>query len=291
MEVGTPSLSKDALPKSSLGFVAAGLLLLYIPTFLAVGQKVWTHEDYAHGPIVLAVILFLFWQLRTRILSARHASLPLLGWPALLVGLAAYVLGRSQSIYIVDIGSLLLVLPGILLILGGGQMLRAAWFPIAFLVFLAPLPEFVVDTLTSPLKRYVSAISEAILYHLDYPVARTGVTIVIGQYELLVAGACSGLNSMFSLTALGILYLYLVHRPAVWHNAVVIGALLPIAFISNVIRVVILILITYYFGDAAGRGFAHGFAGMVLFIAALTMILGLDHLLTSFGRRHGTTPV
>jgi exosortase B len=275
----------DALPKSSLGLVAGGLLLLYIPTFLAVGRKIWTHEDYAHGPIVLAVIIFLLWQSRVRIFSVPRAPLPVPGWFCVIAGLAVYVVGRSQSLYILDIGSLLFVLPGILLILGGWRMLGAAWFPIAFLVFLIPLPEFVVDTLTSPLKRYVSALAETILYGLDYPVARTGVTIVIGQYELLVAGACSGLNSMFSLSALGILYLYLVHRPGVWHNTLIIAALLPIAFISNVIRVVLLILITYYFGEAAGRGFAHGLAGMMLFVAALSMILSLDRFLALFSSR------
>ncbi len=285
---GTGVLSSGRLPRSTLWLTAAGLLLLYVPTFLAVGEKLWPHEDYAHGPLVLAVILFLFWQSRDRIL-AIGPPMPAMGWPLLFAGLAIYVLGRSQSVYILDIGSLLLILPGVLLILGGVPSLRAAWFPIVFLIFLIPLPEFVIDTLTSPLKRYVSELAETILYHLGYPVARTGVTITIGQYELLVAGACSGLNSMFSLSALGFLYLYLVRRPSVLHNILIIAALLPIAFVSNVVRVVILILITNYFGDAAGQGFAHGFAGMLLFIVALSITFGFDLLLARLSRKQVIT--
>jgi exosortase len=157
--------------------------------------------------------------------------------------------------------------------------LRALWFAILFIAFMMPLPGTFVDALTGPLKQNVSRIAEQLLYLAGYPVARNGVMLTVGQYQLLVADACSGLNSMFSLGALGLLYLYLKGYGSVLRNAVVLASILPIAFFANIVRVLILVLITYHFGDEAGQGFLHGAAGIVLLLAALSSIVFLDAIL------------
>ncbi len=144
---------------------------------------------------------------------------------------------------------------------------------------MVPLPGVIVDALTNPLKRHVSEIAEFLLYAVGYPIARSGVTLTIGQYQLLVADACSGLHSLYSLSALGLLYLYLMQHKSVLRNVVIGAAILPIAFGANVIRVMFLVLVTYHFGDEAGQGFLHGFAGMVLFVAALALLFALDSLM------------
>ncbi len=164
--------------------------------------------------------------------------------------------------------------------------MRAAAFPILFIAFMLPLPGPFVDALTGPLKQSVSWIAESILYSIGYPIARSGVTLSIGQYQLLVADACSGLNSMFSLAALGVLYLHLVQHASRWRNALILLSIVPIAFVANVIRVMILVLVTYHFGDEAGQGAIHGAAGMVLFAIALVLFFGLDALLGLVDRRH-----
>jgi exosortase B len=161
----------------------------------------------------------------------------------------------------------------------GGVALRAFWFPVLFFVFMIPLPGMIVDALTNPLKRHVSEIAEVFLYAAGYPIARSGVTLTIGPYQLLVADACSGMHSLYSLSALGLLYLYLVKHGSLIRNAILALSILPIAFGANIVRVVFLVLVTYYLGDEAGQGFLHGFAGMVLFVAALLMIFLLDALL------------
>jgi len=152
-----------------------------------------------------------------------------------------------------------------------------------------PLPASFVDALTGPLKQHVSASAEHLLYAAGFPIARSGVVLDIGQYQLLVADACSGLNSMFSLSALGLLYLYLMHRRSWLHNALMLATILPIAFAANVIRVVVLALITYRFGDAAGQGFLHSAAGLVLVMVALAIVFVLDAALARLIRsRQGT---
>ncbi|MBN4836489.1 archaeosortase/exosortase family protein, partial [Enterobacter hormaechei] len=89
----------------------------------------------------------------------------------------------------------------------GWSALKRAWFPILFLVFSVPLPGAFVQAITMPLKHAVSVVAEKILYLAGYPIGRSGVVLVIGPYQLLVADACSGLNSLFTLEALGLLYM------------------------------------------------------------------------------------
>jgi exosortase len=112
----------------------------------------------------------------------------------------------------------------------------------------------------------------------SYPISRSGVVLNIGQYELQVADACSGLHSMYSLSALGTLFMYIMARKSVLHNVIMLASILPIAFVANIVRVMVLVLITYHFGGAAGQGFLHGAAGMVLMLVSLIFFL-LDAVL------------
>ena len=136
--------------------------------------------------------------------------------------------------------------------------------------------------MSHPLKTAVSYVSEVILYSAGYPIARSGVILSVGPYQLLVADACAGMHTLFTLEALGLLYMNLVGHVKLWRNLALAVLIFPISFCANVIRVVVLILITYHFGDAAGQGFLHGFAGMVLFLSALLLIIGVDTILGRF---------
>jgi exosortase len=144
---------------------------------------------------------------------------------------------------------------------------------------MVPWPSSVVGAVTGPLKSAVSAVAAQLLYSLGYPVARAGVVLSVGQYQLLVADACAGLNSMFTLEALGLLYMNLMRYTSAVRNVLLAVLIIPISFFANVVRVVILVLVTYHFGADAGVGFVHSFAGMVLFLVGLTAMLCTDWLL------------
>ena len=256
--------------------VLLGLLALLVPSIFRLAQGIWQSEEQAHGPLILLVVLYLFWEKRNVIFAPQTQSAKTFGWLCLIFGLLIYAIGRSQEIILFEVGAFVPVLAGTLLIARGLPALKQLWFPIIFIVFMVPLPGFVVDGLTGPLKQHISQIAETVLYNMGYPVARSGVTITIGQYQLLVADACSGLHSMFSLSALGLLYLYLAQHKHWWRNGIIIACILPMAFIANIVRVMALILITYHFGDEAGQGFIHGAAGILLFVVALTGLFMLD---------------
>jgi exosortase B len=262
--------------------VVAGLLILYVPTFYDLAGTHWSRDDYAHGPIILAIVVWLIWDKRQILLAVPRNTAPVPGIALLAFGLVFYVLGRAHDVILFEVGALAPILAGTLLTMRGWPALRSLWFMLLFIVYLVPLPGFFVDAVTLPMKQYVSEIAAQILYAAGYPIARAGVTLTMGQYQLLVADACAGLNSMFSLSALGLLYLYLMHRTSWLHNTFILVSLLPIALCANIARVIILVLVTYHFGDAAGQGLVHDFSGLVLFVIALIGILVLDAILAGF---------
>ncbi|MDR7305619.1 exosortase B [Rhodoferax saidenbachensis] len=262
--------------------VVAGLVALYLPSLAGLFRGIWSQDEQMHGPVVLGIACWLIYRKWPDMEAQRHQDSPTpWGWLFFAIALALYVIGRSQGILLFEIGSLIWLLIGIVLILRGPKSLKAQWFSLFFMLFMVPLPSPIVDTVTMPMKMAVSYAAEQILYAVGYPIARTGVTLQIGQYMLLVADACAGLHTLLTLEALGLLYLNIVHRDSGFRNVGLAILIVPISFTANVIRVITLILITYHFGDEAGQGFLHGFAGMVLFLSALLLIFGLDSLLQS----------
>jgi exosortase B len=290
-----PPSTAVAQPRVALLILGLGLATLYLPTLWRLFNGVWGEEGQAHGPMILAIALWLIyralpdlieaWQADIKLAGFRQSSATLVwGWLVLLVGLLLYIVGRSQGIDFFEIGSLLWVLAGSVLLLFGTKALRLIWFPLFFMLFMIPLPGLLVAAVTMPMKIAVSVCAEWILYGLGYPVARAGVILQVGQYQLLVADACAGLHTLLTLEALGLLYLNLFRHESLLRNVSLALLIIPIAFSSNVIRVMVLSLITYYFGDAAGQGYLHMFSGMVLFLTALLLVVGVDSLIRWFVR-------
>lgn len=265
-----------------------GIAAMYVPVYWRAANGLWQSDDFGHGPLILFVAIWLFWQSGERVLQAPIQPLHALGWPVLMLGLLFYVFGRITTASTLEFFSQLMVVAALLLLLKGPGALRAVWFAVFYLIFLVPLPGVLVDAATGPLKQWISYIVVDMLHSLGYPIARAGVTITIGQYQLLVADACSGLNSMISLSALGTLFMYLMARPSIAHNAVMAMAILPIAFFANIVRVVVLVLVTYHLGDEAGQGFLHGAAGIVLMVVALIFFFAVDAALVAVCKKGGS---
>ena len=182
--------------------VIIGLIVLYLPTAQFLANNLWNTEDQAHGPIILLVVFYLFWQKREQFaLSAADKPVPILGGITLFFGLLCYVAGRSQDIFILDLASQIFVLAGIFLFMRGLPMLKALWFPLFFIIFMLPFP---LDSLTLPMKMAVSYVTETILFWFDYPIAREGVILQIGQYQLLVADM-QQLSQQLSMTGAKVL--------------------------------------------------------------------------------------
>ncbi len=273
-----PSTLREALP--DWWPVLLGLAAMFVPTLYSLFTGAWIGEEQGHGPIIFALALWLIWRKWLEVLAASEPPrLHWTGWPLLAFGLAIHLLGRSQKILMFEVGSILAVLAAIVLLKFGACALRVLWFPFFFMLFMVPLPSELVAAVTMPMKMAVSWATEHLLFAAGYPISRSGVVLQIGQYQLLVADACAGLQTLLTLEALGLFYLNLMRHPSAFRNVGLAILIVPISFTANVVRVITLTLVTYHFGDAAGQGFLHGFAGMVLFLTALAMILAVDSAL------------
>jgi exosortase B len=263
-----------------------GLAVLFIPTYWRLATTIWATDEQGHGPIILGLAIWYIFKQRHFINELPYKPNKAIGLGLFIIGLLAYFLGRSQDILLLEVGAQIPVAMGLLLMARGIAAVKALWFPLFFLVFMVPLPGGLVDALTMPMKIAVSWGAEHILYYFGFPVSRSGVILQVGQYKLLVADACAGLHTLFTLEALGLLYLHWVKHESYFRNVILAILIIPISYSANTIRVIILCLVTYYFGDAAGQGFIHGFAGMVLFLTALVFIIGVDSTLQYLARHY-----
>jgi exosortase B len=281
-------LGERSLPAGAsrrIPWIAAvlGLLFLYVPTFIGLARTLWREEEYAQGPIILAVAIYLAWRARKTVGDGRWA----VGGLLLVAGLLLYLVGQSQSLPLFATASLIPVVAGVALVIGGLPLLKSLAFPLLFLAFLVPLPGFIVEAATGPLKQFVSAIVAGILSMMGYAVERAGVVIDMGGHQMLVADACSGMNSIVSLAALTLLYTHLTGPSSARRWIVLLASVIPIAIAANVLRVLALALIAYHFGDDAAQGAIHTAAGLLVFIVAFLLLTGLDSL---FGLRARRSP-
>ncbi|MFN9498121.1 MAG: exosortase V [Sphingomonadales bacterium] len=270
---------------ASFAVLAAGIALFAIPTMTFVIQEYWAREDGAHGPIVLFTGLWLMWRQWGDAIDAREVPSGARVWSSLTLLVILQVAARITQIVELEgflmYGSLLAVLYAFV----GAEVLKRLWFPLFYIAFIFPPPETLVAAVTVPMKMWLSAAAIRFLDVFGYPIGGEGVRIYIGQYELLVAAACAGINSIISLSAISLFYIYVRHQ-AEWRYAVfLVLFIVPIALLANFVRVLILILLTYYAGEAAAQGFLHNFAGIVMFAVAIASVFALDSVLKPLWNR------
>lgn len=259
-----------------------GVLALVVPTMVFVARESWSGEQGAHGPIVLMTGLWLLWR---KWPATRHLAAPPPAWKATILIvplLAVYALARVTQIVEVEGYVMYATAIAAAYAIFGGALLRKLAFPLIYLAFMFPPPETVVYTLTLPLKIWISESAIGLLQLFGYPIGGTGVTIQIGQYQLLVAAACSGLNSIVSLSALTTFYIYIRHSDNLRYAMVLLLCVVPVAVAANFVRVLILILLTYHAGEATAQSFVHDLAGLTMFGLALLFIFLIDFALGRF---------
>ena len=256
-----------------------GLVAFCVPTMKFVMQQSWAGEEGAHGPIVLATGLWLLvreWQ------NARAFAKPApsgMVWLMLAVLVPLQIFARITQIVELEGYFMYFTILVVLYAIIGLDALRKLWFPLFYLAFIFPPPETLVALVTVPLKIWLSKAAIGVLQLFNYPIGGEGVRIYIGQYELLVAAACSGINSIVSLSAISLFYIYLRHRANWLYSGLLVLLIVPVAMVANFFRVLILILLTYHAGEAAAQGFLHNFAGIAMFAIALITIFAADEVL------------
>jgi exosortase len=262
-------------------------LALGVPTFLRLGQQVWTMEIGAHGPIVLATGSWLLWRKWSAMVAEAKPGNIYVTLAAVVVSLALYIFGRAYDFISLEASGLYGFGLAVIHDRFGVKVMLKNWFPLFYLGLLLPVPGWIIDEFTSPLKLLVSYVATSLVTPFGIPIVREGVTMTVGVYQLLVEDACSGLNSLIGLIAVTLFYIYLLRNASPRYSAFLVCLIIPVAILANVLRIVTLILLTYFFGDAVGQGFLHMTAGLVLFAISLSLMFVIDNVASRVLSRRG----
>ncbi len=284
MTVFRAKISKPlpGLPATRL-FAFAGLACIFVPTFVSIAGDYWSSEEGTQGPIIFATGVWLLWRARA-VMVAEAAPRTGPFWPLVMVPLALlYAFARIYRI--LPLESTMAYLIGLVaaVIYLGPALVRRFWFPFLYPAFLIVPPSILVSDLTLPLKIWISSVSADLLQALGYPVAVSGATIAIGQYALLVRKVCAGLGSLLTLCAVGLFYVHLRRDAGVRFGAALLIAIIPIAIFANLVRVIAIVLVTWYFGAAIGQGMAHEVTGLIMFTVAMAAMFAIDNMLSALG--------
>jgi exosortase len=262
-----------------------GFIVLAAPTMLANAHQSWAGEQGEQGPIVLVIGLWLLMREWPGMRRAASASSGPIATGCFLAAGFIYVLGRVWNQFEIETyGLYALALAGLYATVGAAGLVRG-WFPLAYLIFALPPPYTVTWFLTSHLRLLITEAAVALFQSFGFSVVRDGLDILIDQYDLAVQNACSGMNSLFSLSAVGLVYVYLRRGSTWWYHALMLPTIIAFAILGNFVRIVVVIGLTHYFGDAVAQGYLHEATGCVTFLVALSGVIAVDAVLWPLARR------
>lgn len=250
-------------------FAALVLAVIFQGTFSLLATT-WQMEEYSHGFLIPLISLYLLWQRR-----AQFASLAFEGsWAGVALvglGLVVYFLGSLAAITTIDAYAFVIVIAGCVLAVLGWKAFKLAAVPIALLLLMNPLPPFLYNNLSSQLQLISSKIGVGVIRLLGISVYLEGNVIDLGNYQLQVAEACSGLRYLFPLMSVGAIMAYLINARA-WQRWVIFLSTIPLTILMNSFRIGVIGVLVDHFGVEQAQGFIHAFEGWAVFILCLALL-------------------
>lgn len=280
MKIGTLELQKEMIIKLSLITISFSLLYADIISYLIHDWSI--DENYSHGYIVPFVSAYLIWERRDELLSFRPESY----FPGLMIligGLLLFLLGHVGAELFLGRLSMIVVLSGTILFLLGREYFKLLAFPVAFLIFMIPLPAVVFNAIAFPLQLFAAKVSTNVISLIGIPVFRDGNVIHLAQTTLEVAEACSGIRSLVTILTLATIFAYFMVKGR-WRQSVLVLSSFPIAIFTNSARVTLTAILSHYYGQEAAQGFYHSFEGWFMFIIAFGLLLLFGALLKKLPR-------
>lgn len=275
--VGSQVADKPVRWRIWISVLAALFFVLYGPILWHLVVNWWQNPDYSQGFLVPVFSGFVLWKERQR-LSEVPLKPSNFGLVVMLAAIGLLLLGTFGAELFSSRISLLVLVGGLVLFLAGWKILRAIFFPLAFLVLMIPIPVIIYNQITFPLQLLASRFATFWLQLLNVPVLREGNLIILPNYTLEVVEACSGIRSLMTLITLAIAYGYLVEKRR-WVRWLLVFLMFPIAIVSNSIRILGAGFLTYHFGPKMAEGFFHEFSGWVIFVAALLLMFACHWIL------------
>ncbi len=258
-----------------LGLTIIGVLVAftYKATFLWMYERyIGADSYYSHGFLVPFVSLFFIYQQKEHLRQSEPEK-SLTGLFVLIFALCLHILGTILYVFSVSGFSIFFLAIGLTLFLFGKEIAKVIWFALFFLIFMFPLPQAVISLFSFPLKIFAAKAGVWIVRLLGVPVHGEGFNIFIPAGHLLVGNPCSGLRSLISFLALGAVFAYMAPL-SIGKKWILFLLSIPIALLSNIVRVPILILVSHYWGleAAAPDTLVHTGSGVLVFVLGFLLL-------------------
>lgn len=239
-------------------------------------------EEYGYGYMIPALSLFLVWQ-RKDLLEQTDFTGSWFGALLALLGLVVFILGELSALFILIQYAFILVVAGMVISFTGIRGARYFWIPLAFLFFMIPLPQFLYNGLSGELQLISSQLGVAMIRLFDISVYLEGNVIDLGQYQLQVVEACSGLRYLFPLVSLSFITAYF-YIGSFWKKLVIFTSSVPITIFMNSFRIGAIGILVEYWGTEMAEGFLHDFEGWAIFMACISILVLEMWLLGKVGK-------
>ncbi|MFN8546826.1 MAG: exosortase [Candidatus Eisenbacteria bacterium] len=248
------------------------LAIAFHRTAAALWRTWWNNDNYSHGVLIPPITLFLVWRLKDE-LRALPIAPSWLGLGLLGAGALLQVIGIRGDVTIFQGWALIAILAGLAWTWCGWRWLRLLAFPIAFLIFMVPTVPWFLNQVSFRLKVVAANGAVHLAQAMGVSVLQRGMDLYFSSGTLTVENACSGLNSLVALMALGALFAYF-SQGAAWRRWALFLSAMPIAVIGNILRLTSLCVMAVFTSAHTASGHFHDVGGFVLFGIAL-LLLGL----------------
>ena len=258
-------------------------LLLVYSRILSEMVRWWYKDDnYSHGFLVPIIAGYFLWQ-RWPELKEKIVKPDNLGLVVIIIGLLQLTVAWLGTEYFTMRSSLVVLLVGMILYWFGREVLKGMALPLGYLLFMVPIPYIIYDAVAFPLKLFITRVSVGFLKLIGVAVLREGNIIMLPTTTLEVADACSGTRSLMSLLALAVAYAFFIHTSNLKRWVLIVSAI-PIAIVTNAMRVIVTGILAQWWGAKAAEGFFHEFAGLAVFGLAMVLLVAEGALLRRGGR-------
>ena len=262
------------------GVTVVGLAVFFHQGLTNLFAREWSRPEYSHGILIPLISAGIVWLKRREVAAVTNRG----AWAGIAILIASLLLalvGQLATIYLLIYIALVFSIIGFVLSFLGWSATRVLWFPLLYLFFMVPLPDFLIVQLSAEMQLLSSALGVWFIRLFGISVFLEGNVIDLGGFKMQVVEACNGLRYLFPLMSFGMLIAYLYKGP-LWQRAVLFLSTIPITIAMNVLRIGLIGLLYEYSGIFVAEGLLHDFEGWAVFLVCIAILLIEIKILTLF---------